>query len=374
MYVLVTLLVAIGAVNSQNNLLFLAFAVSIGAGVASGLLSGAMLMGVTVERSLPASASAGLPATIRYTVRNRHRFLPVFAIAVEEASRERGRGFAGATWRALMPGPRAAVLHLTAGECAEIPAMVTPRRRGVATFAGITFSSAFPFGLMRKSVTVAAPGTLVITPRVERLRREAASNLMSRAESGLTSAPVLGRGDEFYGVRDYVPGDSPRLISWRATARTGSLVVREHTAPTAGCLWIVLNPNAPAGPIDDPTSDPVEQAIVLVASLVDAAIVAGVEVGFAAPDLGVMTSPGTAPRQRAAIMTALATLDAATKSPRPAETLASFERAVRRSACIVVHAGGVDPSVGPGGARHLSASDLARLTMTGGRAAKEPAA
>lgn len=371
LYVLVTLLVGVGAINSQNNLLFLAFAISIEAGIASGILSRAMLMGVTVERSLPPSASAGLPASFRYTVHNRNRWLPIFAVRIEEHAAAGARGLSQPAWRALMPSPRGAVLHLAPGQSVEIPCTVTPTRRGLAVWSGVSLSSAFPFGLMRKSVTFPSPGTLVVTPRIERLRREAASNLLSRAESGLTSAPVLGRGDEFFGVRDYVPGDSPRLILWRATARTGSLVVREHTAPTAGSLWILLNFNSSSEPTSDPDADPTEQAIILAASLADAALSAGVEVGLAVPEACVLTHPGAAPRQRPAIMTALATLDARAKPAGTPLERSSIERSIRRAACIVVHSGSVDPSFGPAGARHLVSSDLARLVVRGALSHRE---
>ncbi len=364
LYILVTLFIAVGASNSQNNLLFLAFSIAIGAGVASGLLSGAMMMGARAERSLPASAAVGAPMTIRYTLHNRSRFLPIFAVAIEEHAGTPRRRAKSASWTKYLPAPRAALLHLGPGESMEIPVVVVPTRRGVAKFSGIRLVTAFPFGLVRKSITFDSRASLVVAPRSERLRRDAAANLLSRSESGLASAPTLGRGDEFYGVRDYVPGDSPRLISWRATARSGSLVVREHTAPTSGSLWIVLNLNAPeAASGAKPEDDPTEQAAALAASLVDAAIAAGVEVGFAAPDSGVTIAPGSAPRQRPAIMSALAQVEPPARSAAPPDHSRFFSSLARRSACIVVHAGGIDPSFGPSGAKHLASSDLARLIV-----------
>lgn len=360
MYVLVTLFLAIGASNSQNNLLFLAFSAAIGAGIASGVLSGAMMMGVRVERSLPAAATVGSPAIVRYTVRNLHRFLPIFAVTVEESDGRASRRGERATWMRLMPRPRGVVMHLGPGESVEVQATVQPTRRGIAEFNGVRLVSAFPFGLIRKSVTFESRASLVVAPRSERLRRDAASNLLSRAESGHASAAVLGRGDEFYGVRDYVPGDSPRLISWRATARTGALVVREHTTPTMGVLWIGLNFNTPA---EDET---IEQAVVLAASLVDSALQAGVEVGLLGPDSTTLVQPGAAPRQRPALMAALARVEPGVRRPRGArgEDPSDADQEARRAACIVVHSGGVDPSFGPAGARHLTAADLPRLTVS----------
>lgn len=360
LYVLVTLFMAIGASNSQNNLLFLAFSISIGAGVASGIISGMMMMGVSVERSLPPASAVGSALSFRYSIHNRNRFLPLFAVIVQESADAAGKRDAKPTWRRLMPSPRAALLHLGPRDSIEISASIAPTRRGVATFSGVMLSSSFPFGLIRKSVTFKSRASLVVAPRTERLRRDATSNLLSRAESGLASAASLGRGDEFYGVRDYVPGDSPRLISWKASARTGSLVVREQTTPTAGNLWVILNLNAPLAKEPLSPDDPTEQAIVLATSLIDAALIAGVEVGFAAPDAGVVVTPAAAPRQRPALMSALATIEPASASRGHAANASIAHRA----ACIVVHAGGIDPSFGPSGAKHLASSDLARLAVS----------
>jgi uncharacterized protein (DUF58 family) len=46
-----------------------------------------------------------------------------------------------------------------------------------------------------------------------------------------------GRGDdEFSGLRAYVPGDAPRTLHWKASARTGDLLVKQFERGTAGEL------------------------------------------------------------------------------------------------------------------------------------------
>lgn len=56
---------------------------------------------------------------------------------------------------------------------------------------------------------------------------------MSGAGEGLRRT----RGDEdFSGLRAYVPGDSPRQVSWRHAARTGQLLTRETDAPAGTVL------------------------------------------------------------------------------------------------------------------------------------------
>jgi uncharacterized protein (DUF58 family) len=47
---------------------------------------------------------------------------------------------------------------------------------------------------------------------------------------------------EFHGVREYRQGDNPRWIHWRRSARTGQLVIREHTVVHDSQLIVVLDP------------------------------------------------------------------------------------------------------------------------------------
>lgn len=373
-YLLIAVLLAVGAVNSQNNLLFFAFGMAASAGAASLFLGAMMLSGASVERSVPTLGSVGSPATIRYIVRNRRRFVPLFALRIAEARPRRRRGRAR-RWTDLLPAPRAAVLHVGGGASAEAVAVITPKRRGVARFTGIVVTSTFPFGLFRFEACFPRDATLPVAPRPERLKRGVASNLLTRADAGVTSTVLRGRGDEFFGLREYVPGDSPRHISWRSTARTGSLVVREHTRATSGVLWVVLNLNsAPRGGAPD-FDGPEEQAIVLAASLIVAASAAEVEVGLVIPGAGIVLVPGMASKRPSALLEALAEVDLS-QLASPGQDSVWYERAHRRAACIVVHSGGIDPTAGPPGARHLSADDLPRLIAAPapGRAGAEAAA
>jgi uncharacterized protein (DUF58 family) len=48
-----------------------------------------------------------------------------------------------------------------------------------------------------------------------------------------------GMGSEDYaGLRGYVPGDSPRHVAWKATVRTGRLLVKRFTDQTHTELWL----------------------------------------------------------------------------------------------------------------------------------------
>jgi uncharacterized protein (DUF58 family) len=52
-----------------------------------------------------------------------------------------------------------------------------------------------------------------------------------------------GRGQDLYALRDYVPTDSARHVHWKASARLGSLMVREFTREDDTRVLLVLDPH-----------------------------------------------------------------------------------------------------------------------------------
>lgn len=376
LFVLVTLLLGAGAANSQNNLLFLVFGLAIGAVLVSGIISGQMMMGLLVRRELPEVGAVGEPLTIRYEVSNSNRFFPGFALTVTEIDSPSflPEGSPKPSWQGLIPPPRACVANVGAGDSVSVFVTITPLRRGLAGFTGVRLTSAFPFGIITKSVMVEHRGVIPILPRVVRLRRDATAALLGRAQVGASAAPQRGRGDEFYGLREYSSGDSLRAISWRASARLGALVVRENAAPRAGILMIVLSmPDRPA-PSRDPSDidQPLEDAITLVASLLVDAMARGMDAGLAVPEQRLLLAPSAGSRHRATLLHALASIDpnrAAEDQTDPEEIDAIVARLAPQAARVVVHAGPVDPTVGPRDARHLSSADLQRLLFEADRPA-----
>ncbi len=75
------------------------------------------------------------------------------------------------------------------------------------------------FGLGTASVMLETDGQLFVLPPVLRLRRVSIRPRRTRVYSGTIPARQGGPGVEFYDVRDYQVGDSPRAINWRVTAR-----------------------------------------------------------------------------------------------------------------------------------------------------------
>ena len=69
------------------------------------------------------------------------------------------------------------------------------------------------------------------------------------------------RQQEYHGLRDYRPGDSPRWIHWRTTARVGEPMVKEFEQQTEQDLAVLLDPWLPRAGATPEQREAVEDAI-----------------------------------------------------------------------------------------------------------------
>jgi uncharacterized protein (DUF58 family) len=74
---------------------------------------------------------------------------------------------------------------------------------------------------------------------------------------------VRGRGSDLHRIREYMPEDSARHVDWKATAKSGSLKVREFAREDERKLCVVFD-NPQPGLVSDSAY---EKAVSLVASL-----------------------------------------------------------------------------------------------------------
>lgn len=326
-FVVTTLLVALGAINSQHNLLYWIFGLAVGTLLFSGILSGAVLMGVEVERLPPQRGIAGTPLRIAYRVRNRSRVVPALALHIEEWSTTK-KG-PSPTWPDFVPTIHAFVPWVPRRGSQVVEAEITPDHRGVMSCASLRVWTTFPFGITRKSVLFrlpdeVAPQEILIRPQAilatsAQLRHMA--SLTARSErtprSGIgTGVPVT--------LREFVPGDSPRRIAWKRSAiriaEQRAPLVRQESRPSSGRVWIVLRS---AG---DSAAD--EVSIRRAAGILELAADRSIPIGFSIPDADVLVHPNASPRHIAQVYDSLATVQipqrrdgVATPQPHPRDTV-----------------------------------------------------
>ncbi|MBA4120683.1 MAG: hypothetical protein C0513_08330 [Isosphaera sp.] len=238
-YCFVTTLVAIGAFISQNNLLFWLFAMALAMLVVSGVISGPMMTGLRVERLAVAPVRAGEPLVVRYVMRNTNRWIPTFALRVaEEPAPARG----GPAERAspLAHQLQAMVSYVGAQGVVSFEARSGTTQRGAVRLSTLWVTTTFPFGIIKKSLRYTMPAAAVVRPVPGPALRSEALGFSPRPSAEPAAGMANARGDDFYSVREYAPGDSPRLISWRASARAQDLRVRQYAQSGLGRVLVVL--------------------------------------------------------------------------------------------------------------------------------------
>lgn len=85
------------------------------------------------------------------------------------------------------------------------------------------------------------PETLSVMPRPERLRGVQIRPRHVGPWPGIIPSKVLGLGTEFYSMREYILGDDPKRINWKASARYNELIVNEAEAERVTDVMIVLD-------------------------------------------------------------------------------------------------------------------------------------
>ena len=118
---------------------------------------------------------------------------------------------------------------VAADDVNDLIATLPTRRRGVFELGPLDIAKIDPLYLAagRWRNEQERPSNVTVHPKVYELRGPQGSSRVVENESIVRRAaadPMSG----FVSMREYVAGDDPRMIHWPTTARTGTLMVREH--------------------------------------------------------------------------------------------------------------------------------------------------
>ena len=268
-YVTMMLFMGLAALNSQASLLFGVFGLMIGVVLISGVISRMVLRKLEIRRHLPDLAVVGQPTTIQYEFINRKRFWPSLSVTVGELSVSEG----------FTKQPQAYLLHAAARTHATVPMQVVPKRRGLHHFDRYQLSTSFPFGFIKRAITLRQPETILVHPPLADVDPKLLSMATSAEIAGARMRPRRGGTDEFFGVKEFRHGENPRWIYWRRSARTGTLVAKEMTHVAPPRLLVLLDTCVGSkGTREEHAA--VERAIAMAASLVNRAVDQGLAIGL----------------------------------------------------------------------------------------------
>ena len=219
-------------VSVRNNPLLLAICALLATVAASFFLTWWAAGKLSLERRIPARVLSGEPFEVRVRITNTSRWRPAFGVGFRDALQidSSGEVTCGPTLPLIPPGATAEAVYEK-----------RIHRRGVYNVSNALVATRFPLGVFERRVLLGAPTRIVVLPAIGRLRRIARQQLVSREADQVRRRQLQEGTAEFHTLREYVPGDSPKLIHWRTTARTGTMVRRVLHDRTGEDMAIVLD-------------------------------------------------------------------------------------------------------------------------------------
>ena len=185
---------------------------------------------VDVQRTLDASVGVGEVAVGSYEVTSRWR-RPLLVTLYDALP---ARSLAG-----TMPyGER----MLAPMGVDRIPIEVTGTARGLASLGDIAIRVRTPLGLSSRTFRYPQTDEILVAPSlagVKRFRWLAVHHRLATA--GVRDVRRRGEGRSFARLRDYVVGDDPRHIDWKATARRGHAITREFTTEQSQTVFVLVD-------------------------------------------------------------------------------------------------------------------------------------
>ncbi|MCI0340702.1 MAG: DUF58 domain-containing protein [Planctomycetales bacterium] len=209
---------ALLAAQRESNLLLLL--ASLAAAVAFVGLAGpaVALAGLRVSRETPDRVVAGEPSPVRVLVHAPPWAFAPAALTVADAPL-RGAGGGGV----------ARVAGLVPGRAAGGSYLARFRRRGRYRLGAFRLETSSPFGFARARRAGTAPLDVLVLPAIRRIRLPDLPAPEPHPLARADPRPLFqGDEEEFRGLHDFRPGENPRRIHWRTSARVGRLLVREY--------------------------------------------------------------------------------------------------------------------------------------------------
>ena len=88
---------------------------------------------------------------------------------------------------------------------------------------------------------VAGPSQVIVAPFMESVARTQLGPRRTRPWFGHVASRQIGTGSEFWGIREYIPGDDVRRINWKSSARLDRLFSNEYEGERSGDVVILLD-------------------------------------------------------------------------------------------------------------------------------------
>ena len=215
---------------------------------------------------------------------------------------------------------------------------VTPTERGVYGFGDLDMRIEGPLRLIQRPIPVPASEETRVLPCLQTLRYPDLIAYRRRARHwGLRQIKWRERGRDFESLREYIEGDDPRHIHWKASARLDRPIVQEYQPEKNQIVMIAVDAGRLMGAVSEGKKK-LDHALEASAHLAHAALTGGDQVGFLAfaDRILVFIPPKKTRGQLQVILEGTVALRSALVEPRYEEAFLWFRSQVRRRSLVVI--------------------------------------
>lgn len=245
MYLVIIIIIAVAALNTGNNLLFIILASLLAGILVSGVISRIMLSGLELEFVLPDHIFAERPMVSSVVLHNVKWVFPSFSLTIkgrDTGKDKRRKKTESELPRQILAEPVYVPYVPHRSSVTQHVELVFPRR-GRYTQEGFRVSTQFPFGFLRKAHEVETRQEILVLPNVQ--PTEEFYEILPLISGELESFSK-GRGHDLYAIRDYQESDTARHVDWKASAKTQQLKVREFTREDERRVILAFDSGLPA--------------------------------------------------------------------------------------------------------------------------------
>ena len=239
-FVVAVIVVAMVALMSGNNLIYLILSCMLAAMVIAGLVSRLGLSGLQLTLAFPTHLFAGQPTAAQATLRNLKRWMPSFSIWFGVAP--------SASGRCHLQMKEVYCPMITGRGESHISVPSTFLHRGRFQQGDFRLRSKFPFSFVERRARLRLTKQVYVYPSVD--SSALVEELIGPAAKAW-QAPERGDSQDLYRIRTATADDGARFVDWKATARSTDLMVREFTREDRRYAEVVFDARVSGGTVPE---------------------------------------------------------------------------------------------------------------------------
>lgn len=115
-------------------------------------------------------------------------------------------------------------------ETKNIPVNICPEHRGIVAVKGYRIFTKDVFGLIKVGKIIQSGFKITVFPEIKDIKLPNLNFRYSDDQSETENSGSTNASTDFHALREYIPGDSPKNISWKTYAKTDQLYTIEYKA------------------------------------------------------------------------------------------------------------------------------------------------